>query len=119
MRIVYHTRLDGKDIKLSSGTLQGECDKETINSLVNKLFSVKILASGRAVFVDGDGRNVMLYVTIDPLTTDKGKAAKKEHEEINAAQNKKDQELQDLVDNMINSYTNEELYKILKEHEQK
>lgn len=75
--IGYHTRLYRDNaIKVVGGSFGGQIDAETVNRLT-RLFSVRILPSGQAVFVDQADREVRLYITVDPADTEKGKAAKK------------------------------------------
>lgn len=78
--IGYHTRLDNANsCKVTGGSFGGAVDQETVERLVNHHFSVRIKPSGRAVFVDKQDREVSLYITVDPLSTEKGKQALKEH----------------------------------------
>lgn len=78
--IGYHTRLDSNNtVKVTGGSFGGSTDQETIERLVNAHFSVRIKPSGRAVFVDNQDREVTLYITVDPMSTEKGKKVAKEH----------------------------------------
>lgn len=78
--IGYHTRLHlNNTIKVCGGSFGGTLDIETANRLVNAHFSVTVKNSGRPVFVDREGREVALYISVDPETTDKGKVAMKAH----------------------------------------
>lgn len=74
--IGYHTR-DGMNntLKLTGGSFGGAIDMETVNRLVKHHFTVKVRQSGSPVFVDRQGREVSVYITIDPANTDAGKAA--------------------------------------------
>lgn len=77
MSLGYHTRLD-KDQRVKvcgGGMMSGSLDITSVNNLVNSQFSVTIKQSGRAVFVDREGREVSLYITVDPDATEMGKAA--------------------------------------------
>lgn len=74
--IGYHTRsMTGE--KLSGGSFGGQIDMETVNRLTRN-YSVRIKESGTAVFVNSNGVDVYLYLTVDPSTTEKGKAARSE-----------------------------------------
>lgn len=71
--IGYHTRLDGKNsVKVTGGSFGGSLDVETANRLVRSHFTVIVKPSGRPVFVDRGGREVSLYISVDPEITDKG-----------------------------------------------
>ncbi|QGH45024.1 hypothetical protein [Bacteriophage Phobos] len=74
--IGYHTRSDGNNtVKLTGGSFGGAVDQATIERLVRAHFTVRVKPSGRAVFVDREGRDVSLYLTVDPDSTEAGKAA--------------------------------------------
>ena len=74
--IGYHTRLSGQDsVKVMGGSFGGPFGMETVERLVKHHFKVEVRPSGRPIFVDREGRRVMLYVTVDPETTEAGKAA--------------------------------------------
>jgi hypothetical protein len=74
--ICYTTRSDSNNsTKIVGGSFGGSIDQETVERLVNSQFSVMIKPSGRAVFVDDKGREVSLQITIDPMSTEKGKQA--------------------------------------------
>lgn len=76
MRISYHTRRDDDStVKVVGGSFTGKIDEKTVDRLVVSLFNVTIKNSGRAVFVDSQGRQVQLYLAVDPSETDLGKAA--------------------------------------------
>jgi len=80
--IGYHTRLDRDNrVKIVGGSFGGTLCIDTANHLVNSHFEVKIKPSGRAVFVDREGREVSLYMSIDPDTTTKGKEVIKAYQE--------------------------------------
>jgi hypothetical protein len=105
MNIGYHTRLKSDNrVKVVGGSFGGSLDIETANRLVKALFTVKILKSGRAVFVDKQGREVSLYISVDPELTDEGKAALKAYracvEQREKAENEKAQQLQDMLDSL-------------------
>lgn len=73
--IGYHTRayLDHTR-KLVGGSFGGSVSMETVNRLT-RLFTVTVKPSGRCVFVDREGRECTLYITVDADKTDIGKAA--------------------------------------------
>lgn len=74
--IGYHTRLpDGT--KVCAGSFGGSIDMETVNRLVKAHFDVIVKPSGRAVFVDRKGREVILSLTVDASKTEKGAEALK------------------------------------------
>lgn len=80
--IGYHTRLaDNNSVKIVGGSFGGQVDMDTVNRLVKSHFTVTIKNSGRAVFVDRTGREVSLYITVDPLSTVIGKKTKSKYQE--------------------------------------
>lgn len=78
--IGWHTRLykDPK-VKCCGGSFGGDIGLETVERLVKFHFEVSMLPSGRPVFVDKEGREVLLYFTIDPASTSKGKEVFREY----------------------------------------
>lgn len=77
-KISYHTRLEADNqVKVSGGTFGGAVDYETVNNLVEAFFNVSIKPSGRAVFVDKEGREVSLYIKVEAETTVIGIEAKR------------------------------------------
>lgn len=100
--IGYHTRRVEDGTKVTGGSFGGAVDMETANRLVNAHFEVVVQPSGRPVFVDKQGRNVCLYVSIDPATTTKGMVAIKAHYKEQARQEalnkqKEREELEELL----------------------
>lgn len=78
--IGYHTRLfSDPTVKVIGGSFGGDISMKTVDRLVEAHFSVKIPESGQARFVDKAGREVWLYMTIDPLSTSVGKEAMNEY----------------------------------------
>lgn len=78
--IAYHTRLSNQhSVKLSGGSFGGAFGLETANRLASAMFTARVSPSGAVRFVDGQGREVSLYMTVDPAATDIGKAALAEH----------------------------------------
>lgn len=107
VNIGYHTRLYGKHtVKVSGGSFGGDFGLDTANRLVNAQFTVKVMPSGRAVFVDRAGREVTLYMTVDPQTTEAGKAAlaedRRRRDALQVIEDDKARRVQDLMDSMSN-----------------
>lgn len=76
--IGYHTRLlSDNTVKVCGGSFGGALDLETANRLANAFFNVVVKPSGHPVFVDREGREVRLYITVDPAMTTKGIEAKR------------------------------------------
>lgn len=103
--IGYHTRKSGQDsVKLTGGSFGGAVDMETVNRLVKSHFTVKVKNSGHAVFVDREGREVSVYITVDASSTDAGKAAlveyRKEVEARQVVEQEKERRVQELIDSM-------------------
>lgn len=112
--IGYHTRLDNANsCKVTGGSFGGAVDQETIERLVNNHFSVKIKPSGHAVFVDRQGREVSLYITVDPLNTEKGKQAKAAWNKEQSKAYEKEQEKEKLVEDLLSNYSSDELIALL------
>ena len=104
--LCYHTRLRSNPaIKVCGGSFGGAIDAETVERLVNAFFAVVVKDSGHPVFVDREGREVYLYLSVDPAETSKGKAAlatwrqAKYNAEVLAQQQaeEEDEELQDAM----------------------
>lgn len=78
--IGYHTRLHSDNrVKVVGGSFGGSIDQETVERLAH-LFKVVIKPSGTAVFVDKEGREVALYLSVDPASTAIGREAIKQHQ---------------------------------------
>jgi hypothetical protein len=74
--IIYHTRLQSDNTeKIVGGSFDGQFDADTVERLVKAFFTVTVKPSGHAVFVDRDGREVSLYVSVDACETSTGKKA--------------------------------------------
>ena len=103
--IGYHTREHlNHTRKVSGGCFGGGFDLETVNRLVKAHYKVVVSQSGRLVFVDRHGVKVSLYVTVDPIWTDAGKAAQAEHnaqmaKEL-ARRHAEESELNEILDGM-------------------
>lgn len=113
MNIVYHTRKTG-DIKVTGGSFSGSFDWQTVNRLVTSQFDVVIKPSGSASFVDKEGREVSLYVTVDPLKTVKGIDARRVKNEQLAVERRKEEAKEREVNELIASMTNDELLERLR-----
>lgn len=112
--IGYHTRLDSNNtVKVTGGSFGGSVDQETIDRLVNAHFSIKIKPSGHAVFVDREGREVNLYLTVDPLKTEKGKQAKAVWNKEQSKLYEQEQEKEKIVEDLLSNYSNDELIALL------
>lgn len=103
--ICYQTRLDSNNaVKLTGGSFSGAIDSETVNRIVKAFFSVKVKPSGRLVFVDKEGREVSLYLSISPEDTDAGKAAQaeylKERAQLQRVEEEKERQINDLMGNL-------------------
>lgn len=78
--ICYHTRAaNDNTIRITGGTfgmstvIEGRLDA-TVERLA-KRFTVGFTSSGRPVFVDSEGRQVSLYISVHPELTEVGQAA--------------------------------------------
>jgi NAD/NADP transhydrogenase alpha subunit len=90
--IGYHTRLaNNNTVKVVGGSFGGSIDMETVNRLMAHHFTVTVKDSGRAVFVDKEGREVQLYLTVDAELTEKGKTAMQAWRVKQAAKAERDQ----------------------------
>ncbi len=106
--IGYHTRRQSDGQKMVGGSFGGSLDMDTANRLVNAHFSVAVKPSGRAVFVDREGREVSLYMSVDPDQTTKGiatlaawRAEQAQKESQRAEQSQREQEqIADLMQNL-------------------
>lgn len=73
--IGYHTRLYiDNSVKVTGGSFGGSIDLETVERL-SRLFTVTVKPSGTPVFVDREGREVRLYLSVDCAHTEKGREA--------------------------------------------
>jgi hypothetical protein len=73
--IGYHTRLySDHTVKVTGGCFGGSIDMDTVNRLT-RLFTVNVKDTGHPVFVDKEGREVNLYLSVDVKSTEIGKAA--------------------------------------------
>lgn len=112
--IGYHTRLDSNNtVKVCGGSFGGSFDWETVERLVKAHFTVKIQPSGRAVFVDKEGRAVSLYFSVDPDMTLAGKAALAEDRKAREEAQRIEDEKQGQIDELMSGLSNDEIIRRL------
>ena len=74
----YHTRLyQDNGVKVCGGSFGGDLSMATANRLTDSFFNVIVKESGHTVFIDRQGREVTLYLTVDAAATIKGAAAQR------------------------------------------
>lgn len=114
-QIGFHTRLHNQhSVKVVGGSFTGTFSPETVEKLVNNLFDVQVRSSGTPVFVDKEGRQVSLYITVDPASTEKGKAALEDHRKTRLAQAQKEQDEESEIEELLAGMSNEEALKRLR-----
>lgn len=114
--IGYHTRLySDHNVKVVGGSFGGQVDQETIERLT-RLFTVVIKPSGTPVFVDREGREVRLYITVDPASTNIGKKAVLEYNEKRRAESAKALETaqEEEINSLMQGMSHEEILRRLK-----
>ena len=116
--IAWHTRLLSDNTqKIVGGSFGGEVSIDTANRLVNSHFKVVVKNSGRSVFVDREGREVTLYIVVNPEITDKGKAAIAQYQIEKKKQDyetqKREQENQNRIESLMEGLSSEEIIKRL------
>lgn len=117
--IGYHTRLySDNTCKVVGGSFGGSMDIETVNRLVKSHFSVVVKNSGTPVFVDKEGREVTLYLTVDAGSSEKGlqalKAWRAEQAKLAVeAENRRERE-QDEIDQLLEGLSHEEIVRRLR-----
>lgn len=117
--IGYHTRLYSDNTrKIVGGSFGGAIDSETVNRLVNSQFEVVVKHSGTAVFVDRDGREVRLYLSVDADSTEKGvnalaawRAEREKQEREHAS--RREQESEE-IDNLMSNLSHDEIVRRLR-----
>lgn len=119
MNIGYHTRLwRDNTVKVCGGSFGGEFSLETANRLVKSHFTVTVKATGTPVFVDKQGREVSLYMSVDARATEAGKiamAAYYKAEQEREAQERRDRDaFQANLDEAMSGLSNEEIIRRLK-----
>jgi len=100
--IGYHTRLyTDNSQKVVGGSFGGRIDSETVERLTKAHFSVAIKPSGTVVFVDKQGREVWLYLTVDAGSTTQGRALAVQHRKtVEAAQEQQRVRIDELLDSL-------------------
>jgi hypothetical protein len=115
--ICYHTRLTGTDQKTTGGTFGGAYDQETIERLAKHNFNVVVKASGSPVFIDKQGREVSVYIYVDPSDTSIGKLALAEWRTARRARqeaaDKREQEQQEEVEALMSNLSHDEIVRRL------
>jgi DNA-binding protein YbaB len=116
--ICYHTRLCSDNTKkIVGGSFGGSLDMDTIARLVKAHFTVTVKPSGHPVFVDKDGREVSLYVNVDPKVTDAGKEALRqyhvERQKREAINERVERQHQETIENLMSGLSNEEIIRRL------
>lgn len=115
MNIGYHTRLIGNNsVKIAGGSFGGSLEIDTANRLVNAHFDVIVKNSGRPVFVDKEGREVSLYITVDPSETEKGKAALYNWRSEQNKRIREDEEKVSQIEEILSTMSNDEIIERLK-----
>jgi hypothetical protein len=108
--IGYHTRLYSDNTqKICGGSFGGNVSPETVARLVKSHFDVTVKNSGTVVFVDKSGREVTLYITVDPANTDIGIAAKKEWLKKAHATNEADEAKRSLINSLMNELLDDDI----------
>lgn len=116
--IGYHTRLFSDDTrKIVGGSFRGSVDTETLEKLVKSHFTVIVKNSGRAVFVDREGREVALYISVDASKTLSGiealRASRVERAKLEEERRQKAREEEEEVNRLMEYLTHEEIVKRL------
>jgi hypothetical protein len=116
--IGYHTRLyKDNNVKVTGGSFGGAIDRDTVERL-SGLFEVKVLQSGTPVFVDREGREVRLYLSVDPQMTNKGALALQnyriEQARLDREREQQAEREQNEVDSLLADLTHEEIVKRLR-----
>lgn len=101
--IHYHTSLYHSTNPARSAAFVGDFDELTVNRLVNALFTVTVKPAGVPVFVDVEGREVYLYVSVDPCKTEAGKEALLVYQQEREKREKEARKLQEAQEDEIES----------------
>lgn len=117
--IGYHTRLYSDNrVKIQGGSFGGSLDMETAERLVKSWFTVIVKPSGTPVFVDREGREVSLYISVDARETDAGKAALKAWNAANekawAEQEAQEAAASEEIDDLMEGLSHKEIVRRLK-----
>ncbi len=120
--IGYHTRLVSNSDKVCGGSFGGTLDLETANRLVNNHFKVIVKPSGTPVFVDREGREVYLYLSVDPGKTTKGAEAimawRVEKNRQDEEEERRREAQQEELDSAMSGLTHEEIIRRLSQGSQ-
>lgn len=116
--IGYHTRLYADNtVKLTGGSFGGRIDQETVERLTS-LFTVIVKPSGTCVFVDRNGREVRLYLSVDAGETRIGKEAKaawyRERAKMQEKQERREQLEAEELDNLMSGLDHSEIVRRLR-----
>ena len=112
--IGYHTRLySDNTVKVVGGSFGGRIDMETVERLT-RLFTVIVKPSGTAVFVDKNGREVRLYLSVDPDTTEIGKQALKDYRLEKERRDNEEREEREELMSQIDDMSSDEIRWLLK-----
>jgi hypothetical protein len=116
--ICYHVRLSGQNSTLlASGSFGGDISQDTVERLAKSHFTVKVLNSGRAVFADKAGKEVSLYLHVNPETTTIGKEAiradRVRRAEIAKAQDDLDESQESGIKELMSSLSHDEIVRRL------
>lgn len=117
--IGYHTRLYSDNArKIVGGSFGGAIDTETVNRLVNSHFEVVVKNSGTPVFVDKEGREVTLYLSVDAGRSEKGalavKAWRAELAKQEADSANRHEREQDEIDSLLEGLSHEDIVRRLR-----
>ena len=114
--IGYRTRLVSSDMKVCGGSFNGRIDQDTVERLTS-MFDVVVPALGTARFVDREGRQVRLYISVDPEKTEKGRKALAEYRLERDAAVRRGEELreaqQEQIKNLMAGLSHEEIVRRL------
>lgn len=115
LNIGFHTRsVKDQAVKYTGGSFGGKFDMETINRLVRSHFNIKVKGSDRLVFVDQQGRECWLYVTVDPQDTELGQTFLAEIRRNKEAQQRQEEEKRRELDMLLGELTVDEALRLLK-----
>lgn len=80
-------------MKVTGGMFGGDFSQDTADRLAGRFFTVRVTHTGTPVFVDDRGREVTLYMTVDPARSPAGlKALAAYHADRAAAQKLADEQ---------------------------
>lgn len=117
--IGYHTRLRSDNTrKIVGGSFGGSLNMDTANRLVDSQFTVVVKDGGSPVFVDREGREVTLYISVDVDRTTKGIEALKlwraERLKKHEADRLRREDEEEELGRLMGSMTHEEIVRRLK-----